>query len=100
MYTAKVIGTVVCTTKDSKMEGLKMLVVQPVGVLSLETEGKPVVAIDAVGAGEGELVLVVGGSSARQTDQTTGKPTDATIMGIVDYIDANNKRIFDKFAQK
>lgn len=100
MYTAKVIGTVVCTRKDEKMEGLKMLVVQPIGVLSLEKEGKPVVAIDAVGAGEGEVVLVVGGSSARQTDQTTGKPTDATIMAIVDYIDAENKRIFDKFEQK
>lgn len=99
MYTAKVIGTVVCTRKDTKMEGLKMLVVQPVGIMSLENEGKPVVAIDAVGAGEGELVLVVGGSSARQTDQTNGKPTDATIMGIVDYIDVENKRIFDKFAK-
>lgn len=76
-----------------------MLVVQPVGIMSLENEGKPVVAIDAVGAGEGELVLVVGGSSARQTDQTNGKPTDATIMGIVDYIDVENKRIFDKFAK-
>ncbi len=100
MYTAKVIGTVVCTRKDGKMEGLKMLVVQPVGVLTLENEGKPAVAIDAVGAGEGELVLVVGGSSARQTDQTNGKPTDATIMAIVDYIDVENKRIFDKFEQK
>lgn len=99
MYAAKVIGTVVCTRKDTKMEGLKMLVVQPVGVTSLENEGKPVVAIDAVGAGEGEIVLVVGGSSARQTDQTNGKPTDATIMGIVDYIDVENKRIFDKFAK-
>lgn len=99
MYTAKVIGTVVCTRKDTKMEGLKMLVVQPVSIMSLENEGKPVVAIDAVGAGEGELVLVVGGSSARQTDQTNGKPTDATIMGIVDYIDVENKRIFDKFAK-
>lgn len=100
MYAAKVIGTVVCTRKDQKMEGLKMLVVQPVGVLTLENESKPVVAIDAVGAGEGEIVLVVGGSSARQTDQTTNKPVDATVMAIVDYIDVENKRIFDKFKQK
>ena len=70
MYAAKVIGTVVCTRKDEKMNGLKMQVVQPVSLLTLRDEGKPVVAIDAVGAGSSEIVLVVGGSSARQTVRT------------------------------
>ncbi len=97
MYAAKVIGTVVCTRKDDKMVGLKMLVVQPVNLLTLENEGKPAVAIDAVGAGDSEIVLVVGGSSGRQTAVTTGKPTDATIMAIVDYIDIEGKKVFDKY---
>jgi microcompartment protein CcmK/EutM len=96
MYAAKVIGTVVCTTKDEKMTGLKMQVVQPVNLLTLEPEGKPAVAIDAVGAGLSELVLVVGGSSARQTVLTTNKPVDATIMAIVDFIDIDGKKIFAK----
>lgn len=98
MYAAKVIGTVVCTTKDEKLNGKKMQVVQPVSLLTLESEGKPVVAIDAVGAGISEIVLVVGGSSARQTAVTTNTPVDATIMAIVDYIDIQGKKVFDKHA--
>ncbi len=98
MYAAKVIGTVVCTQKDSRMEGLKMMVVQPINLLTLENEGKPSVANDAVGAGINEVVMIVGGSSARQTDVTTNKPTDACIMAIIDYIDIGDKRVFDKQA--
>lgn len=100
MYTAKVIGNVVCTTKDEKMIGLKMLVVQPVNVISQKEEGKPIVAIDAVGAGIDETVLIVGGSSARQTKITDSKPVDAVIMAIVDYIDIKDKRVFDKYNQE
>lgn len=96
MYAAKVIGTVVCTRKDDRMNGLKMQVVEPIDLISLEKQGKAVVAIDAVGAGEGELVLVVGGSSARQTDFTKNKPVDATIMAIVDTIDIGEKQVFNK----
>ncbi|MGI6777133.1 MAG: EutN/CcmL family microcompartment protein [Acetivibrionales bacterium] len=96
MYAAKVIGTVVCTTKDEKLNGKKMQVVQPVSLLNLQEEGKPVVAIDAVGAGVSEIVLVVTGSSARQTNVTNGTPVDATIMGILDYIDIEGKRVYDK----
>ena len=66
MYAAKIIGSAVCTCKEQKLVGLKLLVVQPVSLLTLENEGKPIVAVDAVGAGETEIVLVVGGSSARQ----------------------------------
>lgn len=97
MYAAKIIGTAVCTCKEQKLIGLKLLVVQPISLLTLENEGKPVVAIDAVGAGESEVVLVVGGSSARQTDVTTNMPVDATIMAVIDYIDINGKKVFEKY---
>ena len=75
-----------------------MLVVQPISLLTLENEGKPVVAIDAVGAGESEVVLVVGGSSARQTEVTNNMPVDATIMAVIDYIDIEGKKVFEKYA--
>lgn len=96
MYAARVIGTVVCTTKDEKLSGRKMQVVQPVNLLTLKDEGKPAVAIDTVGAGITEVVLVVGGSSARQTQLTNNSPVDATIMAIVDYIDIEGSKVFDK----
>lgn len=96
MYAAKIIGTVVCTQKDPRMNSLKMQVVQPVNLNTFENEGKPAVAIDAVGAGDGEFVLVVGGSSARLTDVTKDKPVDATIMAIIDYVDIEGKNIFSK----
>ena len=100
MYAARIIGTVVCTRKDEKLQGLKMQVVQPVSLLTLEDEGKPAVAIDAVGAGIGEIVLVVGGSSARQTARTNNTPVDATIMAIVDSIDIQGRRVFSKGGQE
>ena len=98
MYAANIIGNAVCTCKEQKLVGLKLLVVQPISLLTLENEGKPVVAIDAVGAGESEVVLVVGGSSARQTAVTTNMPVDATIMAVVDYIDINGKQVFEKYS--
>lgn len=55
-----------------------------------------VVAFDAVGAGEGEVVLIVSGSSSRQTALTDNKPSDTAIIAIIDYIDLKKKRIFDK----
>ena len=98
MYAAKIIGNAVCTCKEQKLVGLKLLVVQPISLLTLENEGKPVVAIDAVGAVESEVVLVVGGSSARQTAVTTNMPVDVTIMAVVDYIDINGKQVFEKYS--
>jgi ethanolamine utilization protein EutN len=96
VYAARIIGTVVSTVKEEKMKGLKLQIVQPVSLLNLQDEGKPVVAVDAVGAGTTEIVLVVGGSSARQTARTANLPVDATIMAIVDYIDIEGKKVFDK----
>jgi microcompartment protein CcmK/EutM len=83
---ARVIGTVWATRKDEKMQGLKLQIVRPVTLDLKDREGF-LVAVDAVGAGVGETVLVVQGSSARQTVLTEGKPVDATIMAIVDKLD-------------
>ena len=94
MYPARIIGTVVCTQKDPSMNSLKMQVVQPVNILTFKDEGKPAVAIDAVGAGFSELVLVVSGSSGRLTELTKNKPVDATIMAIIDYVDIKGKNVF------
>ncbi len=83
MNLAKVLGTVVATRKEESLEGLKFLLL---GILG--PDGKPaggsVVAADAVGAGEGELVLFATGSSARQTLATENRPCDAVVMAIVD----------------
>jgi len=104
MLFARVIGNVVCTRKDEKLVGTKLLMVQPVdapeGVGAPDKpKGNPLVAIDAVGAGEGELVLVVQGSSARQTKRTEGNPVDATIMAIVDYVERDGTVVFKKSSE-
>lgn len=99
MLFARVIGNVVCTRKDEKLVGTKLLMVQPVD-LENNPKGNPLVAIDAVGAGEGELVLIVQGSSARQTKRTEGNPVDCTIMAIVDYIEKDGSIVFKKSADK
>ncbi len=87
MILARVIGTVWATRKDEKLQGLKLQIVRPVTLDYKDREGF-LVAVDAVGAGVGEIVLVVQGSSARQTLATESKPVDATIMAIVDKLDA------------
>ena len=85
MILADVIGTVVSSRKDPALEGLKLLAVQPLGK-DLQPSGAIVVAVDSVGAGTGERVIIVSGSSARYTAVTSGKPADATILGIVDQV--------------
>jgi len=91
----KVVGTVVSTKKEPKIEGLKLLVLE-----ILDVQGKPnknyVVAMDAVGAGVGEVVLYAAGSSARQTEATNNKPCDAVVMAIVDTWDAHGNTIYTK----
>jgi microcompartment protein CcmK/EutM len=85
MLLGRVIGTLVATRKEPTLEGLKLLVVRGCDVEGKVT-GAIVVAVDAVGAGVGEVVLVVAGSSARQTTVTKDRPVDATIMAIVDQV--------------
>lgn len=93
---ARVIGTVVATRKDERLSGQKLQIVQPVSLTDMSSDGKPLVAVDAVGAGEGEIVMVCAGSSARQTSRTKDTPTDAVIMAIVDTLDIQGKKVFVK----
>ena len=92
MIFARVTGSVVCTQKDEKLVGSKLLLLQPVD-LAGAPKGNPLVAVDSVGAGEGELVLVVQGSSARQTSRTEGRPVDAVIFAIVDSVEKDGKKV-------
>lgn len=96
MIVAKVVGSIVATTKAEKLTGKKLLIVTPLDMKSIEEDGKPLVAIDTVGSGIGEVVLVVSGSSARQTEATTGVPVDAAIVGIVDQIEIQGNLTFSK----
>ncbi|CAG9619994.1 EutN/CcmL family microcompartment protein [Sutcliffiella rhizosphaerae] len=96
MIIAKVVGSIVATTKAEKLTGKKLLIVTPLDMKSIEEDGKPLVAIDTVGSGVGEVVLVVSGSSARQTEVTTGVPVDAAIVGIVDQIEIQGALTFTK----
>ena len=86
MKLGRVVGTVVATRKDEKLDGTRLLLVQDVS-LSMEGKDAFVVAVDACSAGVGEVVLYASGSSARQTRATEGRPVDAVIMAIVDTVD-------------
>ncbi len=90
MLIARVVGTVVSTIKDEKLAGRKLLIVREVSTAN-ELVGKPLAAIDTVDAGEGDLVLIAQGSSARQTTVTKETPTDAVIMAIVDELEEGGK---------
>jgi microcompartment protein CcmK/EutM len=90
MLIARVIGTVVSTRKEPTIEGLRLLVCQPVNADGEKT-GAPVVAADAVGAGVGEIILYATGSSARQTVATQNRPVDAVVMAIVDHWEVGGK---------
>ncbi|MCT4509100.1 MAG: EutN/CcmL family microcompartment protein [Tepidibacter sp.] len=89
MYIAKIVGVVVATTKKEGLVGKKMLIVQP-----LDTDYKSIgnieVAIDSVGAGVGEIVLVSMGSSARQVFEENNSPIDRAIVAIIDNIEVNS----------
>jgi microcompartment protein CcmK/EutM len=86
MLMGKVMGTVVATRKEQELEGLKLLVIRGMD-LEGKVSGPVVVAVDAVGAGVGEVVLYCSGSSARQTKVTKDRPVDATVMAIVDQLE-------------
>lgn len=86
MQIGRVAGTVVATAKEASLEGRKLLVVNFLDMNVKET-GAYVVAVDAVGANVGEIVLVAQGSSARMTEATQNRPSDAVIMAIIDSWD-------------
>ncbi|GMV95407.1 MAG: hypothetical protein AMXMBFR82_51850 [Candidatus Hydrogenedentota bacterium] len=90
MQIGRVAGTVVSTAKEATLEGRKFLVVRILDLDAKDT-GAYVVAVDAVGAGVGEVVLVASGSSARLTEATKDRPSDAVIMAIVDSWDVEGQ---------
>lgn len=95
MLLGRVAGTMVASQKEPSMEGLKLLVVRHLDVGNNDL-GSFVVAVDAVGAGVGEVVLVATGSSARQTEATRDRPCDAVVMAIVDTWEVGGEEMFHK----
>jgi len=89
MLLAKVIGDVVATRKDASLVGLKLLIIQPL-TPDRQPAGRPLVAVDSVGAGAGEVVFFVRGREASFPCLPDQPPTDATIVGIVDHWDAKD----------
>ena len=95
MRNAKVVGMAVATVKDRRLESSKLLLVaeaEPTGAAT----GRPFVALDLVGAGEGELVLVVDGSSARTAAGDANRPVDAAIVGILDSLRHDGQMTYKK----
>jgi ethanolamine utilization protein EutN len=99
MFIARVTGTVVSTQKVPEMKGETLFIVDPLRVDektkgSLVSTGRTFIAVDAVGAGEGETVLIVQGSSARFTEDTKKLPIDCAIVGIIDSVQVGGKTVF------
>ena len=95
MLLGRVTGTVVASQKEPLMEGLKLLMVRQLGVDNTEVGGY-VVAVDAVGAGVGGVVMDAAGRSARQRGVTQNRPCDAVIMAIVDTWDVDGETVYVK----
>jgi ethanolamine utilization protein EutN len=103
MFLARVTGSVVATQKVGSMTGQKLLTVEPLRVEPQSRDrlvgtGRTFVCFDTIGAGLGETVLIVQGSSARMVPELEKLPTDATIIGIVDSVNIENKQIFKQGA--
>jgi ethanolamine utilization protein EutN len=100
MFLARVEGSIVATKKDESISGRKLLLVRPQLVDEKDpTKFRPgantIVAVDSVGAGEGELVMFCQGSSARLAPNLKDSPVDAVIIGIVDTVDVFGKQIYN-----
>ncbi len=100
MYLGKVIGSVVSTKKDDSMIGRKLLMVRPMLVdpenpSQFKPGNNTIVAIDTLGAGEGELVMFAQGSSARQADGLKALPVDAAIVGLVDSVNVLGHKTYE-----
>jgi ethanolamine utilization protein EutN len=101
MFVAKVTGSLVSTQKVAAMVGYKLLVVEPYRVepkdrQSLVTTGRTFVAVDTLGAGVGDYVLLTQGSSARLTPETKNMPIDAIVIGIVDQVHIDNGSVYSR----
>ncbi len=95
MRIAVVIGATISTIKDPKIQGRKLLVVRETDEAG-QAYGKPLVAVDTVDAGTGDLVLIAQGSSARMTDVTKDTPVDAVIMAVIDSLEVGGQVTFRK----
>lgn len=101
MFVAKVTGSVVATQKVGSMTGHKLFIVEPYRVdgetrSKLIPTGRSFVAVDTIGAGPGEFVLITQGSSARMTPETQKLPVDTVIIGLVDTVTIDSARIYDR----
>jgi microcompartment protein CcmK/EutM len=101
MFIAQVTGFVVATQKTATMTGHKLLVVEPYRLdeknrTSLISTGRTFIAVDTLGAGEGQLVLVTQGSSARLTPETKSLPIDAVVIGLVDTVRVEGREVFKR----
>jgi ethanolamine utilization protein EutN len=99
MFVARVTGSVVATQKTGTMTGHKLLVVEPYRLEEkardrLVTTGRTFIAVDTLGAGEGQFVLVTQGSSARLTPETKSLPIDAVVIGLVDAVRVDGRDVF------
>ena len=95
MVLGKVVGTVVCSSRNDGLEGARYLLVDKINQQG-KKKGDYLVALDILGAGNDELVIVTEGSPSRETPLTVNKPLDALIVGIVDLVDENEKVIYRK----
>ncbi len=99
MFLGRITGSVISTHKATELVGQKLLIVEPLRVdekdqSSLKPTGRSFITVDTVGAGEGEVVLCVQGSSARFTTATKTLPIDCAIIGTVDSVNVHDKEIF------
>ena len=100
MFLAEVIGHVVATKKDESMVGRKLLMLRPQLIdeadpTRFRTGGNTIVAVDTVGAGEGSLVMLCQGSSARQAGGLKQIPVDAAVVAVVDSVDVLGTKVYD-----
>ncbi|MCA9177714.1 MAG: EutN/CcmL family microcompartment protein [Planctomycetales bacterium] len=103
MFVAKVTGSLVSTQKVDAMVGYKLLVVEPYRVeskqrKSLSTTGRTFIAVDMLGAGVGDFVLITQGSSARMTPETKTLPIDTVVVGIVDRVNLDTGCVYSREA--
>jgi len=101
MFVAKVTGSLIATQKLDAMVGQKLLIVEPYRVdpkkrSSLTTTGRTFIAVDMLGSGIGDFVLITQGSSARLTPETKTLPIDTVIVGIVDKVHVDQLCVFDR----
>ena len=100
MFIARVRGNVVTTHKVAKMTGRKLLIVEPLRVDDkggeINPTGRTFVAVDSIGTGTDDIVLVTQGSSARMTEGTADAPVDCVVIGIIDNVDVLGKQVYCK----